>query len=110
MRALFPSEGEIVAAVLVGGIIVIWLALSGGRALLNSAGIELHRPALLAAPIVLAAFETLLFGLTVPAAPLLEESQRGLATGLLIALAWVINGAVPVRLWLRAGTPWPIKR
>ena len=70
----------------------------------------LHRPALLAAPIVLAAFETLLFGLTVPAAPLLEESQRGLATGLLIALAWVINGAVPVRLWLRAGAPWPIKR
>ncbi len=89
------------AAVLAGGIIVIWLALSGGRALLNAAGIQLHWPADLLAPLLLAAFETLLFLLTVPDALLLEETRRWPIAGTLVALAWLINGAVAGRLWLR---------
>ncbi len=89
------------AAVLAGGIIVIWLALSGGRALLNAGGIQLHWPADLVAPLLLAALETLLFLLTVPDAPLLEEARRWPVAGTLVALAWLINGAVAGRLWLR---------
>ncbi len=111
MRAVFDlaSKGEIVAAVLVGGIIVIWLALSGGRALLNGAGIQLHQPALLAAPILLALLETLLFLPAALTSSLLDDSQRGLAGGLLVALVWGINGAVSVRRWLLARNPRPTK-
>lgn len=87
------------AAVLAGGIIVIWLALSGGRALLNAAGIQLHWPADLAAPLLLAALESVLFLLTVPATPLLEQALRWPAAGALVTLAWLINGAVAGRLW-----------
>jgi len=89
-----------VAAVLAGGIIVIWLALSGGRALLNAGGIQLHWPAVLAAPLLLAALETPLFLLTVPDAALLDEARRWPVAGALVALAWLINGAVAGRLWL----------
>ena len=88
------------AAVLVGGIIIIWLALSGGRALLSAGGIQLHWPADLVAPLLLAVLETLLFLLTVPDAPLLEEARRWPVAGALVALAWVINGAVAGRLWV----------
>ncbi len=87
------------AAVLVGGIIMIWLALSGGRALLTAGGIQLHWPADLAAPLLLAVLETVLFLLTLPNTPLLAEALRWPAAGALVALAWLINGAVAGRLW-----------
>jgi len=89
-----------VAAVLAGGIIVIWLALSGGRALLNAGGIQLHWPADLVAPLLLASLETLVFLLAVPNTTLLDEPQRWPAAGTLVALAWLINGAVAGRLWM----------
>ena len=87
------------AAVLAGGIIVIWLALSGGRALLGVLGVTLHRRAALAAPLALAAVESALFLLAVPAGELLPEAQRWPAAWALVALAWLINGAVTFRLW-----------
>lgn len=89
------------AAVLVGGIILIWLALNGGRALLNAGGIQLHWPADLVAPLLLAALETTLFLLALPDTPLLDDALRWPAAGILVALAWLINGAVAGRLWLR---------
>lgn len=88
------------AAVLAGGIIVIWLALSGGRALLAALGLGLHRNAALAAPPGLALAESMLFLLAVPAGELLPEPQRWPAAWALVALAWLINGAVSLRLWL----------
>ncbi|MAO58146.1 MAG: hypothetical protein CL543_00245 [Alcanivorax sp.] len=87
------------AAVLAGGIIVIWLALSGGRALLGALGVTLHRRAALAAPPGLALAESALFLLAVPAGELLPEPQRWPAAWALVALAWLINGAVSARLW-----------
>mgnify|MGYP000055063693 CR=1 FL=1 len=89
------------AAVLVGGIILIWLALSGGRAVLNGAGIQLHRPAAMAAPLLLAALESAFFLLTLPTTPLLDESLRWPAAGALTVLAWAINGAMAGRLYLK---------
>lgn len=87
------------AAVLAGGIIVIWLALSGGRALLAALGVTLHRTAALMAPLVLALAETALFLLTVAPSELLPEPQRWPLAWTLVALAWLINGAVTLRLW-----------
>lgn len=89
------------AAVLAGGIMVIWLALSGGRALLNAGGIQLHWPADLVAPLLLAILQTLLFLLTVPDTALLVEAHRWPVAGVLVALAWLINGAVAGRVWRR---------
>lgn len=80
------------AAVIVGGVIVIWLGLSGGRAVLQWLAIQLHGPAALIAPLVLALVETLLFLASVPSGDLFPEPQRLPATVALIALAWLING------------------
>ncbi|GAA5110429.1 hypothetical protein [Alloalcanivorax gelatiniphagus] len=95
----FHGEGITMAAVLAGGLIMIWLALSGARALLAALSVTLHRPARLAAPLLLAALETLLFLLAVPAGTLLPEPQRWPLAWTLVALAWLINGAVSLRLW-----------
>ena len=58
-------------AVIIGGLIVIWLGLGMGAAVLRWLGIELHYPARLAAPLLLALLETLLFLLFVPGTDLL---------------------------------------
>ncbi|ASK34760.1 hypothetical protein CEK62_10390 [Alcanivorax sp. N3-2A] len=89
------------AAVIVGGVIVIWLGLSAGRALLLWVGVRLHWPATLAAPLLLALIESLLFLAAVPKGDLLPEPQRTPALLTLIALAWVINGAVAATLAAR---------
>ena len=53
-------------AVIIGGLIVIWLGLGMGGAALRWLGIELHYPARLAAPMLLAVLETVLFLVFVP--------------------------------------------
>lgn len=82
------------AAVVIGGVIVIWLALSGGRALLSWLDMELHPPVDLLAPLWLALLETVLFLLAVPAGDLLPEGRRWPMAIVLTVLAWLINGAV----------------
>lgn len=89
------------AAVLIGGVIVIWLALSGGRALLAWLGVELLSPADLLAPLFLALIETALFLLSVPAGDLLPQAQRWPLAITLTVLAWLINGAVSVLVFRR---------
>ncbi len=53
-------------AVVIGGIIIIWLGLTMGAAGLRRLGVELHYPARLLAPVLLAVLEPLLFLLFVP--------------------------------------------
>lgn len=89
------------AAVLVGGIILIWLALSGGRTLLASTGVQLHWPLDLAMPLLLAGLESVLFLVTVPGTALLDASLGWPVAIALVVLAWLINGTVSARLWLR---------
>lgn len=89
------------AAVLIGGVIVIWLGLSGGRAFLAWQGIELHRPVNQLAPLLLAILETVLFAVAVPVGALLPADQRGPMVITLIALAWLVNGAAAVWVWRR---------
>ena len=69
-------------AVIIGGLIVIWLGLGMGAAVLRWLGIELHYPARLAAPLLLALLETLLFLLFVPGTDLLADQRRGQWFGL----------------------------
>lgn len=88
-------------AVIVGGVIVIWLGLSGGRALLHWLAVELHRPADLIAPLLLALLESLLFLACVPAGDLLPEPRRLPVTLALIALAWLLNGAASALIYRR---------
>ena len=57
-------------AVVIGGVIIIWLGLTMGAAGLRWLGVELHYPARLATPVLLAVLETVLF--------LLENSQKSL--------------------------------
>ncbi|MCC4310078.1 hypothetical protein LL252_16000 [Alcanivorax marinus] len=92
------------AAVLAGGVIMIWLALSGARALLAAGSVTLHRNAAVIAPLLLAALETPLFLLAVPAGDLLPEAQRWPVAWALVALAWLVNGAVAARLGFRTWT------
>lgn len=93
------------AAVLIGGVIVIWLALSGGRALLTWLGVELQPPADLLAPLFLALIETVLFLLSVPAGDLLPQGQRWPLAITLTVLAWLINGAVSGWMFRRTRRP-----
>lgn len=92
------------AAVIIGGVIVIWLGLSGGRALLAWREVELHPPVDVLAPLFLALIETLLFALAVPAGDLLPENRRWPAAIALMVLAWLINGAVAVWVWRVSST------
>lgn len=89
-------------AVLTGGLIIIWLALSAGRTLLRYLQVELHRSAAIAAPLLLAVLESALFLCQVRGTPLLLESEVPLALSLLLALTWGINGLVAVKA-VRAG-------
>ncbi|WP_133491372.1 hypothetical protein [Alcanivorax sp. 24] len=89
-------------AVLAGGLIIIWLALSAGRTMLHYLHVELHRPAAIAAPLLLAVLESVLFLCQLPGTSLLPESEATLALPLLLALAWGINGLVAVKA-VRAG-------
>ncbi|AFT71644.1 hypothetical protein B5T_03377 [Alloalcanivorax dieselolei B5] len=84
-------------AVLTGGLIIIWLALSAGRTLLNYLQVELHRPAAIAAPLLLAVLESVLFLCQVRGTSLLPESEVPLALSLLLALTWGINGLVAAK-------------
>ena len=93
------------AAVLIGGVIVIWLALSGGRALLSWLGVELLPPADLLAPLFLALIETVAFLLAVPAGDVLPEAQRWPLAIALTVLAWLINGAVVGWIYRRTRLP-----
>ncbi|MCU5781400.1 hypothetical protein MA04_00700 [Alcanivorax balearicus MACL04] len=90
-------------AVLTGGLIIIWLALSAGRTLLDYLHVELHRPAAIAAPLLLAVLESVLFLCQVPRTSLLPESGATLALSLLLALTWGINGTVAVKV-VKAGS------
>ena len=89
------------AAVLAGGLLMIWLALSGGRNLLATLNVTLHRPAIWIAPLLLAALETMVFLLAIPASELLPEAQRWPAAWTLVAVAWAINGGavMAIRTW-----------
>lgn len=91
-------------AVMAGGVIVIWLGLSGGRALLHWLGVQLHRPAKLIAPLLLALLESLLFLACIPTAELLPEPRRLPVTLALIALAWLLNGAASALIYRRPAT------
>lgn len=86
-------------AVVIGGVIIIWLGLSMGAAGLRWLSMELHYPTRLVAPVLLAVLETLLFLLFVPGTELLPQSWGWPMAGGLIAAAWLINGAV-------AGLDW----
>ena len=86
-------------AVMIGGLIVIWLSLTMGRALLRWLDIELHYPFRLVGPVLLALLETLLFLLLVPGTELLPANWGWPMAGGLTAAAWLINGTV-------AGLDW----
>ena len=88
-------------AVIIGGLIVIWLGLGMGGAALRWLGIELHYPARLAAPMLLAVLETVLFLVFVPGTELLPETWGWPMAGGLVAAAWLINGAVSGLDWYR---------
>lgn len=82
------------AAVLAGGLIVIWLGLSGSRAILLQLGVRLHWPARMIAPLVPALIETPLFLLAIPAGNLLPESQRWPVAVTLTLVSWLISAIV----------------
>jgi len=88
-------------AVIIGGLIVIWLGLGMGGAVLRWLGIELHYPARLAAPLLLAVLETVLFLVFVPGTDLLPETWGWPMASGLVAAAWLINGAVSGLDWYR---------
>ena len=88
-------------AVVIGGIIIIWLGLTMGAAGLRWLGVELHYPARLVAPVLLAVLQTLLFLLFVPGTALLPQSWGWPMAGGLVAAAWLINGAVAGLDWHR---------
>lgn len=82
------------AAVLVGGLIVIWLGLSGSRAVLVQLGVRLHGPARVVAPLVPALIETPLFLLTIPAGDVLPEHQRWPVAVVLTLASWLISAII----------------
>lgn len=82
------------AAVLAGGLIVIWLGLSGSRAVLVQLGVRLHWPARAIAPLIPALIETPLFLLTIPTGNLLPESQRWPVAVTLTLASWLISAVV----------------
>ena len=86
-------------AVIIGGLIVIWLGLSMSAAMLRWLGVELHYLARLMAPLLLAAVETVLFLLAIPGTNLLAESWHWPLAGGLTAAAWLINGGVSGWYW-----------
>lgn len=86
-------------AVIIGGLIVIWLGLSMSAAMLRWLGIELHYLARLIAPLLLAVVETVLFLLVIPGTDLLTENWHWPLAGGLTAAAWLINGGVSGLYW-----------
>ncbi|MED5388397.1 MAG: hypothetical protein VX793_06070 [Pseudomonadota bacterium] len=88
-------------AVIIGGLIVIWLGLTMAAAGLRWLGVELHYPARLAGPLVLAVLESVLFLLFIPGTTLLPEGWHWPMAGGLTAAAWMINGAVSGLDWYR---------
>lgn len=92
-------------AVIIGGLIVVWLGLSMSVALLRWLGIELHYLARIIAPLLLAVLETVLFVLVIPGSDLLAEGWHWPLTGGLIAAAWLINGGVGAGYWYQHRPP-----
>ncbi|WP_287962907.1 hypothetical protein [Alcanivorax sp.] len=88
-------------AVGIGGVIIIWLGLTMGAAMLRWLGVALHYPARLAAPLLLAVLETVLFLWFVPGTELLPQSSGWPMAGGLAAAAWLINGVVSGLDWHR---------
>ncbi|EKF74216.1 hypothetical protein A11A3_09460 [Alcanivorax hongdengensis A-11-3] len=93
------------SAVIIGALIVIWLGLAMGAALLRWLGVQLHYPARLVAPLLLALVETVLFLLFVPQSELLPEGYRWPVAGVLVAMAWLVNGTVSALDWYRQHPP-----
>ncbi|MDX1803875.1 MAG: hypothetical protein R3292_07315 [Alcanivorax sp.] len=87
--------------VVVGGLIIIWLGLTMGAALLRALGVQLHLPAQLAAPLLLALLETLLFLLFIPRTSLVPESWGWPLAGGLTGAAWLINATISGHYWYR---------
>ena len=88
-------------AVIIGGLIVIWLGLTVGAALLRWLDIELHYLARIIAPVLLAILETILFLLAIPGTDLLPEAWHWPMAGGLVATAWLVNGGVSGWFWYR---------
>lgn len=86
-------------AVIIGGLIIIWLGLAMAAALLRWLGIELHYRARILAPVLLAVLQTLLFLLAIPDTNLLPASWHWPMAGGLTAAAWLINGGVSGWYW-----------
>ena len=86
-------------AVIIGGLIIIWLGLTMAAAWLRWLGIELHYLARILAPLLLAVLETVLFVLAIPGTDLLPASWHWPMAGGLIAAAWVMNGGVSAWFW-----------
>lgn len=92
-------------AVIVGGFIVIWLSLTMSAALLRWLGIELHFPARISAPLLLAVLETVVFLLAIPGTALLAQGWHWPVTGGLVAAAWLVNGGVSGWYWYQQRPP-----
>lgn len=86
-------------AVLAGGVIVIWLGLSGGRAVLTSLGVRLHSPASRVAPLIPALIETPLFLCLIPGSALLPQHQGWPVAIALTLIAWLVGITLAVRQW-----------
>lgn len=86
-------------AIIIGGLIVIWLGLTMAAAMLRWLGIELHYPARIIAPLLLAMVETLVFLFVIPGTERLPESWHWPMAGGLVAAAWLINGGVAGVYW-----------
>lgn len=89
-------------AVIIGGLIIIWLGLTMAAGLLRWLGIELHYRARILAPLLLAVLETILFLLAIPGSDLLPASWHWPMAGGLVAAAWLINGGVSGWYWHRS--------
>ncbi|MCG8439582.1 MAG: hypothetical protein MI751_15975 [Pseudomonadales bacterium] len=92
-------------AVIIGGLIVIWLGLTMAAAMLRWLGIELHYLARIIAPLLLAAMETAMFLLAIPGTERLPLAWHWPMTGGLIAAAWLVNGAVSGLYWFQQRPP-----
>lgn len=92
-------------AVIIGGLIVIWLGLSVSAAMLRWLGVELHYLARLIAPLLLAVLESFLFFLAIPGTALLPDNWHWPLAGGLIAAAWLINGCEAGVYWYQQRPP-----
>lgn len=92
-------------AVIIGGLIVIWLGLTMAAALLRWLDIELHYRAHIIAPLFLAVVETVVFLLAIPGTSRLPSSWHWPMAGGLVAAAWLVNGLVSTRYWFNRRQP-----